>query len=101
VLEPLAVVGALGLGDADCDHLRGIVPLVDRRRYVETLVALQADEAAAQRRGQDLGNLGLAHARFAFEKQGPAHLQREEQHGRERAVGQIIGRRKQIERGVD
>jgi hypothetical protein len=62
---------------------------------------LQADEVATQRRGQDLGDLGLAHAGLAFEKQGPAHLQREKQHGRERTVGQIIGRRKQIEGGVD
>jgi len=48
-----------------------------------------------------LGDLGLAHARLALEKQGPAHLQREEQYGRERAVGQITGRRKQIQGGVD
>ena len=37
MLEPLAVMGALGLSDADGDHLRGIVPLEDRRRDVETL----------------------------------------------------------------
>jgi hypothetical protein len=29
VLEPLAVRFALGLGEADRDHLRGVVPLVD------------------------------------------------------------------------
>ena len=84
VLEPLAVVRALGLGDADRDHLRGVVPLVDRGRDVEPLVALQADQPAPERRGQHLGDLGLADAGLAFEEQRPAHLEREEQHGRER-----------------
>ena len=35
---------------ADRDHLRGVVPLVDRGRDVEPLVALQADQPAAERR---------------------------------------------------
>ena len=50
VLEPLAVVLAFGLGDADRDHLRGVVPLVDRGRDVEPLVALQPDQPPAERR---------------------------------------------------
>ena len=91
---PLAVVLAFGLGDADRDHLRGVVPLVDRRRHVEPFVALQADQPAPERRRQHLGDLGLADAGLAFEEERPAHAQRQEQHGRERAVGEIVGRRR-------
>ena len=40
----------LGLGGADRDHLRGVVPFVHRGRDVEPLVALQADQPAAERR---------------------------------------------------
>ncbi len=101
MLEPLAVVRAFGLGDADRDHLRGIVPLVNRCRDIETFVALQPDEMTGERRREHLGDLGLADARLAFEKQRPAHLEREKEHGRERPVGEIIGRREQIEGGVD
>ena len=74
VLEPLAIVLALRLGDADRDHLRGVVPFVDRRRDVEPFVALQPDQAAPERRGEHLGDLGLADASLALEKQraGPS-----------------------------
>ena len=92
---------AFGFGDADRDHLRGVVPFVDRRGDVEALVALQADEAAAERRGQHLGDLGLADPGLALEEQRPAHLEREKQHGRERPVGEIVGGREQIEGCVD
>ena len=64
---------AFGLGEPDRDHLRGVVPLVDRGRDVEALVALQADQPAAERRRQHLGDLGLADAGLAFEEQRPAH----------------------------
>ena len=86
---------------ADRDHLRGVVPLVDRGRDVEPLVALQADQPAAERRRQHLGDLGLADAGLAFEEDRPAHFQRQEQHGRERAVGEIVGLAEQLQRGVD
>ena len=73
MLEPLAVVLAFGLGDADGDHLRRVVPLIDRGRDIETLIALQPDQAAAERRRQHLGDLGLADAGLAFEENRPAH----------------------------
>src|SRR5207237_3296318 len=70
-------------------------------RHVEPLIALQANEAPPERRAEHLRDLGLADAGLAFEKQRPAHLEREKQHGRKRAVGEVVGRRKQVERGVD
>ena len=101
MLEPFAVVGALGFGDADGDHLRGVVPFVDRGSEVEPFIALQPDEPARERAREHLGDLGLADAGLAFEEQRPPHLEREKEHGRERPVGEIIGRREQIEGGVD
>ena len=88
VLEPLAVVAAFGLGDADRDHLRGIVPLVDRGRDVEPFVALQPDQAAPERRREHLGDLGLADAGLALEKQRAAHPA-----ARETARSRASGRR--------
>ena len=87
VFEPVAVMLAFGLGDADGDHLRGVIPLIDRGGDVEALVALQPDQPAAERRGQHLGDLGLADAGLAFEENRPAHLERQIKHGAERAVG--------------
>ena len=81
VLEPFAVTLAFRFGGADRDHLRGVIPLIDRRGDVEALVTLQADQATAQRGGQDLGDLGLADAGLAFQKNRPAHLQRKIEDG--------------------
>jgi hypothetical protein len=50
---------------------------------------------------EHLGDLGLADAGLSFEEQRPAHLEREEQHGRERTVGEVIGPCQQIERVID
>jgi hypothetical protein len=101
MLDLDAVLLALGLGGADGDHLRGIIPFVDRIGDVEPLVALQPDQAAAERLGQHLGDLGLADAGLALEEDRPAHLERQEQHGRERAVGEIVRRRQKLQRVVD
>jgi len=101
MLQPLAIVLALGFRDPDGDHLRRIVPFVDGSRHVEPFIALQADEAPPERCGEHLGDFGLADAGLAFEKQRPSHLKCEEQHGRERAIGQIVGRGQEIERRID
>ena len=101
VLEPVAVVLAFGLGEADGDHLRGVIPLIDRGGDVEALVALQPDQPAAEGRRQHLGDLGLADAGLAFEEHRPAHLQREIEHRAERAVGEIFGLGQEVDRGVD
>ena len=72
-----AVALAFRFRQADGDHLRAVIPLVDRGRNVEPFVALQPDQPAPERRRQHLGDLGLADAGLAFEEQRPAHAQRE------------------------
>ena len=102
VLDAVLVVLARGFGEPDRHHLRGIVPFVDRGRDVEALVALQADQPAAERRGEHLGDFGLADARLAFEQNsGRPRRKLEEQDGRERALGDIGRAAEQRERLVD
>ena len=101
MLDAVLVVLAGGLGEPDRHHLRGIVPLVDRGGDVETLVALQADQLAAERGGEHLGDLGLADARLAFEQQRPAEPQAQEHDRRQRALGDIMGARQHRQRLVD
>ena len=91
MLDAVLVVLAGGLGEPDRHHLRGIVPFVDRRRDVEALVALQADQPAAERGGENLGDFRLADARLALEKQRPAQSQAQEDDGRQRALRDIGG----------
>ena len=67
-LPPFGPGLAAELREADLQHLAGVVPLVERRRGVQPLVALEADEPPAQGLGEDLGDLGLADARLAFEE---------------------------------
>ena len=101
VFDLRAVAIALRFGDPDRDHLRGVIPFIDRGRDIEALVALQPDQPPPERRREHLGDLGLADAGLAFEEDRPAHLQGQEKHGAKRAVGQIIGLGEQIDRGVD
>ncbi len=71
----VASVGrAARLQQPDLEHLARVVPLVDGGVDVEALVALEADQRRAERRGQDLGHLGLAHAGLALEEQRAAEL---------------------------
>jgi len=92
---------ALRFREPDLDHLPRIVPFVDRRGGVETFVALQAHERAAEPTREDLGDLRLAHARFAFEKERPSHLQGEKNACGEPAIGEIVVLLQQREHGVD
>ncbi len=87
---PGAIELVAGLEQANFEQLPRVVPFVERVRDVEAFVALQPDELGAQSRRQRLGDLGLADARFAFEKQRPAKLQREVDRHHERAVGDVL-----------
>jgi hypothetical protein len=99
--KPVAVDMALGLGEPDCDHLRGVVPLIDGGRDVEALVALQPDQPPPEGRREHFGDLGLADARLTLEKQRPPHAERKKQHRRKRPVGEVFRRREQRQRCVD
>ena len=101
VLDALAVALAFRFGEPNGDHLRAVVPLIDGGRNIEALVALQADQPAAERRRQHLGDLGLADAGLALEEQRPAHFEREIEHRRQRAVADVVGLGQQIECGVN
>ena len=78
-----------GLEQPDLEQLARIVPLVERLRDVEPFVTLKADQLGAERRRQRLGDLGLADAGLAFEKQGPPQLQREVNRDRQTPIGDI------------
>src|SRR5690606_12523865 len=75
---------------ADREHLARVVPLINRVRDVQSLIALQANQVGAEDRGQNLGDLGLADAGLAFEQQRLGQLQRQENRRREARVGDIL-----------
>ena len=66
------------------------VPVVERLRRVEALVALQPDQRCAEHPGQRRGQRGLADAGVALAEQRPVHPQREEGGGRQALVGQVV-----------
>ena len=81
---------AARLEQPDLQHLAGVVPLVDGRRDVEALVALEPDQAGVERLGQGLGELGLADAGLALEEQRALEREGEEDRGRQGAVGDVV-----------
>ena len=83
---------AARLQQPDLEHLARVVPLVDGRVDVQPLVALEPDQLRAERRREDLGELGLADPGLALEQQRAAQLQREEDGRRERSVGDVVPR---------
>ncbi len=62
---------ARGFCSPQVQQLRRVVPFVQRLVCIDALVALKTDQLATGHRRQHLGNLGLAHAGFAFEQQWP------------------------------
>ena len=86
----MVVVRELALGQGpDLQHLAGVVPLVQGLVGVDALVALQPDQPAIEDRGEHLRDLGLADADLAFEQEGAAERQRDEQRRGQPAVGQV------------
>lgn len=67
----------------------GTSRLAQRPHDVDALVALQADELAAEQGGKGPGQLGLAHPDLALEQQGLAELECEQHGGGEPAVGHV------------
>ena len=91
------------LREPDLDHLPRVVPLVDRGRDVEALVALQAHAArrpSACARAPWRSRSCRRPPRLRGTAAAPS-LQREEDRGREPAVGDVVLRGEQVERGVD
>ncbi len=76
---------------ADRQHLARVVPLVERGCGIDALVALEADQAAAEDRGDGLRGLGLADAGGAFEQQRLAEREREIGGGREALAREVEG----------
>src|SRR2546425_5620008 len=70
-------------------QLPRIVPLVDRVREVDALVALEADQARAQHLGHDFGRLGLADARLTLDEERLLQLEREKDGRRQGAVADV------------
>ena len=73
------------------EQLALVVPLVERGRLVEPLVALQADQFGRVHRRQRLRHLGLADARLAFQQQRTPQQLHQRDRGRELAVGDVAG----------
>ena len=67
-----------------------VLPLVERLRLVEPLVALQADELVAERAGDHLGELGLADAGGSFDQHRLLQRRREVDDGRDGAVADVL-----------
>ena len=84
-----AGVGRLRL---DSQQLLAVVPLIQRLRLVQPLVALQPHELAAEIAGQRLGELGLADARRPLDEHGLAELGRQVGDERGRLAGQVAHR---------
>ena len=83
-----ASVGTLA-HEPDVQELARIVPLVDGVRQVDSFVALEPDQPRAQHIGHDLGRLGLADARLAFDEERLLELERKEDRGGKRAVADV------------
>ena len=81
---------AAGLGEADAQELARVVPLVERLRRVDPLVALQSDQRRVQHDRQRLGGLGLADTRLALEQQGLRQPQAEEHRRRQTLVDEVV-----------
>ena len=100
-LERVGIGATPGFGGADGDHLGWKVPFVDGAGGIQPLVALQPDQPATEARGDGLGDLGLAHAGLALEKERPAEAEGQEGHGGKRPAADIVLALQHLLHGVD
>jgi hypothetical protein len=87
--------------DLRVQELLRILPLVERLGFVEALVTLQADQLRRQRRGQRLGQLGLADAGRALDEDRLLHAVGEEDRGGDAAIAHIVVRAQSRDDVVD
>ena len=92
----LAGMLAGGFGQPDVHQLSADIPLIGGLGNVQTFVTLQPDEWSLDQRRQGFGQLRLANACFALEKQRPAQLQAEKERSAQSAIGHIAERRQAI-----
>ena len=83
--------GRRGLHGAQVQQLAGEVPVVERLRRVDALVALQPHERRAEHLGEGQGERGLAGPRLALAEQRSPHAQGEERRRGESGVGEVPG----------
>ena len=90
VLLHVLPAGGVRLG-LDPEQLLAVVPLVQRLRLVQALVALEPDEGAVEVSRKRLGEFGLAHAGRALDEHRLAELGGEERDERGRLAGEVAG----------
>ena len=73
------------------NHLRAVIPLVNRGGNVQSLVTLQSDQTASKGLGQHFRDFSLANTCLPLDEQWPAHSQCQIKHRRQRAIGDVVG----------
>src|SRR5262245_16078845 len=74
---------------ANFQHLTRVVPLVKRLSHVDPVVTLQANQLGFERGSQRFRNLGLSHARLAFNKERPPQAQGEINRNGQAPIGYV------------
>ena len=74
---------------AGVQELTRVVPLVQRLRRIDALVALEADQVGAEDPRKRLPDLGLPDPCLALEEQRPPHGDGQEDRGRKPAVREV------------
>ena len=89
-------------GQPDGDHLRAVVPLIDGGRKYRAPRSIAGGSAGGRAPGcSTLAISVLPTPASPSRNSGRPILQREIEHRRQRAVGDVVGLGQQIERGVD
>src|SRR5437879_8717684 len=76
--------------ELDVQELLLIVPLVERRRGIQPLVALEPDEVRPEHPRHDLRDLGLADARGPLDQERLPEAHREVHRRRDRRVRHVV-----------
>ena len=88
--ERFRVIGAMGrLRRAQMQQLPREVPVVERLRGVDPLVALQPDQRRLQHAGERLRQRGLADACIAFQEERPSHGHGEVRRSGHAVIGEV------------
>ena len=89
-LHPVLVLGVDTAVSLNAQELLLVVPLVQRLGLVESLIALQPDEARPAHRGHRLGQLGLAGTGRPFDEDRLSEALGQVDHAGDAIVGEVL-----------
>src|SRR6266581_403953 len=88
--RPREHLADLVLQDLGVEELFGVLPLIERFRFIQSFITLQTDQLTAQRRRHYLGEFRLANSGWSFDQDRFTEMARQVHNGRDPPIANVF-----------